>query len=90
MNQTQSTTHAPAWVAFTYASLAASLGTLFIGIIMLPVDLWMRAFLFIGVLMVVQSSVTVTKTLRDNHESGRMVNRIEDARTEKLLMDAGR
>jgi hypothetical protein len=32
----------------------------------------------------------MTKTPRDLHESARMVNRIEDARTEKLLMEAGR
>jgi hypothetical protein len=50
----------------------------------------MRAFLFIGTLMLVQSSITMTKTQRDLHESVRMVNRIEDARTEKLLMEVGR
>jgi hypothetical protein len=50
----------------------------------------MRAFLFMGMLMVVQSCVTLTKTQRDVHESARLVNRIEDARTEKLLMEAGR
>ncbi len=42
-----------------------------------------------GLLMTAQSSVTTTKTRRDMHEGTRTVNRIEDARTEKLLMDAG-
>ena len=63
---------------------------LVLGIAVLPIDLWMRAFLFMGMLMLVQSSITMTKTQRDRHESARMVNRIEDARTEKLLMDVGR
>lgn len=88
--QNQPPAHAPAWVMFTYVSFAASLAMLTIGIVMLPIDLWMRAFLFMGMLMLVQSCVTMSKTQRDNHESGRMVNRIEDARTEKLLMEAGR
>lgn len=90
MNQNPNAIHAPAWVFFTYVSFAASLGMLTLGIVLLPLDLWMRAFLFMGVLMLVQSCVTMTKTQRDVHEGSRLVNRIEDARTEKLLMDAGR
>ncbi len=59
------------------------------GIVMLPIDLWMRAYLFIGTLMLVQSCIIPTKTQRDMHESAKLVNRIEDARTEKLLMGQG-
>ncbi len=90
MNQNQPAVHAPAWVFFTYLSFAGSLAMLVIGIIMLPIDLWMRAFLFMGVLMLVQSCITMTKTQRDMHEGSRLMNRIEDARTEKLLMEASR
>ena len=43
-----------------------------------------------GTVMLIQSCVTMTKTVRDVHESRRMVNRIEDARTERLLMTAGK
>ncbi len=82
--------HAPAWVVFAYISFCASFGMLVLGIAILPIDFWMRAFLFIGVLMLVQSCITMTKTQRDLHENSRMVNRIEDARTEKLLMEAAR
>ncbi len=90
MNQQQNTAHGAAWVFFTYVSFAASLGMLVLGIALLPLDLWMRAFLFMGVLMLVQACVTMTKTQRDLHESARLMNRIEDARTEKLLVEAGR
>ena len=37
----------------------------------------------------VQSSITMTKTLRDVHESAKFVNRIEDAKAERLLMEIG-
>ncbi|MEJ1976081.1 MAG: YiaA/YiaB family inner membrane protein [Acetobacteraceae bacterium] len=47
--------HAPAWVLFTYVSFIASLVMVGGGIIMLPIDLWMRAFLVMGMLMLVQS-----------------------------------
>jgi len=37
--------------------------------------------------MLIQSCITLTKTVRDNDEAGKLVNRIEDAKTERLLMD---
>lgn len=89
MNQNTKTQHSPAWVFFTYLSFAVAIGMTTIGIFVLPIDLWGRAFLSMGLLMTVQSCITMTKTQRDMHEGTRMVNRIEDARTEKLLMDAG-
>ena len=90
MNQNQTPLHAPAWVFFTYASFAGSLAMLILGVAILPIDLWMRAFLFMGILMLVQSCITMTKTQRDLHEGSLLRNRIEDAKTEKLLMEAGR
>ncbi len=80
--------HAPAWVFFSYVSFGLALGVTGLGIYMLPVELWTRAFLAMGLLMTVQSCITMTKTQRDLHEGSRLVNRIEDARTEKLLLDA--
>ena len=46
-----------------------------------------RACLTMGLPMTVRSTTTMTQ--RGMHERTRLVNRIEDARTEQLLMDAG-
>ena len=46
----------------------------------------MKGYLLMGMAMLIQSCVTVTKTIRDVHESGKLVNRIEDAKAERLLM----
>jgi hypothetical protein len=43
-----------------------------------------------GFLMLIQSCITMTKTMRDNHESGKLVNRIEDAKAERILMEVER
>ncbi|HKA70196.1 MAG TPA: YiaA/YiaB family inner membrane protein, partial [Xanthobacteraceae bacterium] len=56
------------------------------GIIFLPVDMWVKAYFAMGVVLLIQTCITVTKTVRDVHESKRLVNRIEDAKTERLLM----
>lgn len=60
------------------------------GILFLPLDWWAKGYLAMGCVMLVQSCITMTKTVRDMHEATKLVNRIEDARTERLLLDAGK
>ena len=43
-----------------------------------------------GILMLVQTTVNITKTLRDNAESEKLIRKVEDARTEKLLVKFNR
>ena len=74
-----------AWAAFTFVSFAASLAMVALGILFLPVDLATRGYMAIGMMMLVQSSITVTKTARDRHESARLHKRVEEARVEELL-----
>jgi len=82
----QAVLHSPAWVSFSYASFAGAVGMVVAGIIFLPVDMWVKAYFAMGVVLLIQTCITVTKTVRDLHESKRLVNRIEDAKTERLLM----
>ena len=82
--------HSSAWVTFTYVSFAASAFMVAIGVFYLPIDLWMKGYLSMGIIMMIQSCVTLTKTIRDMHEGGKMVNRIEDAKTERLLMEVSK
>jgi hypothetical protein len=82
--------HSTAWVQFTYLSFFGSIGMLVLGIFFLPLDLWVRGYLAMGLTMSIQSCITMTKTLRDMHEASKLVNRIEDARTERLLMEVGK
>jgi len=89
MNATN-TDHSAAWVAFTYAMFVVSVAMVTLGIVFLPTDLAIKGYLAMGIAMLVQSCITVTKTVRDVQERGRLVNRIEDAKTERLLMEIDR
>ena len=80
------TQHSGAWVSFIYANFAGSMGLSALGIFFLPLDIWMRGFLVMGFAMAVSSSITLAKTLRDVEESAKLVAKIEDAKTEQLLM----
>ena len=79
--------HSQAWITFSYASFVAACVLVGGGIFLMPVDFWIKSYLLIGMVMIVQSAINVTKTLRDNHESERLINRLEDAKTEKLIRD---
>jgi hypothetical protein len=82
--------HSQAWVTFSYASFIGAIGMIAIGIIFAPIDVWLKAYFAMGAAMLVQACITVTKTVRDVHESASFLNRIEDAKTERLLMEIER
>jgi hypothetical protein len=82
--------HSWTWITFTYASFIVSLAMVAVAIIFVPADIAIKGYLAMGVAMLVQSCITLTKTIRDVHENARLVNRIEDAKTERLLMEIDR
>jgi hypothetical protein len=82
----QAAQHSQSWVTFTYASFLTSLAMVIAGILFMPLDTWIKGYFAMGIVMLVQSCITVTKTVRDVHEGRRLMNRIEDAKTERLLM----
>lgn len=90
MEQSNLIKHSNAWMTFTYAAFAGAAGMVGLGILFIPVDIWIKAYLAMGTVMLIQTCVTLTKTLRDQQEAGRLHNRIEDAKTEQLLMRTDR
>jgi len=82
--------HSSAFVTFSYISFGLSVVMVAGGVIVMPIDHWMKGFLAMGTVMLVQSCIILTKTIRDNVEAEKLLNRIEDARTERLLMDVSK
>ena len=82
--------HSQSWIVFTYVSFVAALAMVIGGIVLMPLDLAMKGYLAMGVVMLIQCCITLTKTIRDNDEAGKLVNRLEDAKTERLLMDVAK
>jgi hypothetical protein len=79
-------THSGAWVAFNYANVLIALVMTIGGVLFLPMDIWIKGYMLMGIAMLVSSSISVTKTIRDVQEAGRLISKIEDAKTEQLLM----
>jgi hypothetical protein len=77
----------PAWMFQVWASFALAVGGTAIGIAYLPLDGWLRAFLAMGLVFSVGSAFSLAKTLRDNHEAKRLLNRLSEAKTEKIIRE---
>ena len=76
-----------AWRFQTVISFVLSLGMTAIGILYMPADFWVKGFVLMGLIFTVGSSFTLAKTLRDDHEANKLINRIHSAKTEKILKD---
>ncbi len=76
-----------AWKAFTMVSFIIAAGMQAGGIYFLDASFAAKGFYAMSALMLVHTAISITKTLRDSEEASKMVNRIEDAKTEKLLTE---
>ncbi len=79
--------NSPGWMAFVWISFAASIGSMSLGIYHLPVEFWIKGYMAMGLLFSVGSCITLSKTLRDNHEARKLINRVTEVKTERMLHD---
>lgn len=75
------------WMIFTGLSFAVAAIMMALGIYNLEASFSAKGFYAMASLMLVHTTVTLTKTLRDRDEAEKFHNRLEEAKTEKLLMD---
>jgi hypothetical protein len=76
-----------AWNVFTYFNFAVGASMMAGGIYFLEASFAAKGFYAMAALMLVSSTVAITKTLRDTEESQRLYNKLDEARTERLLME---
>ena len=65
---TRKATNSSSWIMFTWICFA---------IIYMPMESWLRAYLGLSALFIVQSSISLSKTLRDQAEDQVDVSRPE-------------
>ena len=87
MDQYRKELDSPSWIAFVKVNWIIAISLTSCGILYLPVELWIKGFLGMGLLFSVASSFTVAKTLRDQHEAKKILRKIDDAQTEKILKE---
>ncbi len=76
-----------AWTLFTYVQFGIAASMMAGGIYFLEASFAAKGFYAMAAIMLVSSTAGITKAIRDAEESNRIHNKIEDARTEKLLAE---
>ena len=79
----------PGWIFFVKVSFACALGGMVFGVAVMPVEIWMRGYMILGTLFLTGATFTLSKTLRDQFEASKLINKLAQARTEKLLKEYG-
>lgn len=80
--------HTNSWSFLVWAGFVISFAATVIGLVAAPLMIWVKAFLGMGILFITVSCFSLAKTLRDQHEQRKLVNRVNEAKTEKLLSEA--
>ncbi len=75
------------WVFFVKVSFAIAVLAAGAGVVLAPVDIVLKGYMAISALFLISTTITLSKTLRDEHEGQRIVNRISEARTNQLLKE---
>ncbi|WP_318488921.1 YiaA/YiaB family inner membrane protein [Photobacterium leiognathi] len=75
------------WLTYAKATFAIAAIAMIISIVKLPGDLIIKGYYSICSLFLVSATITLSKAVRDEVESDRLINKIEEAKTAKLLND---
>ena len=87
MDQFELNSSTSAWDFFVKTAFAIAIGATLTGIYLLPGELVVKGYFLISSLFLVFSTITMSKTIRDKHESDRLHNKISEARTTKIIRD---
>ncbi|MCB0850637.1 MAG: hypothetical protein KDD63_00220 [Bacteroidetes bacterium] len=87
MNVSEQKQNTSAWRFQVWASFIISLGLTMGGVFYLPVDFWIKGYLAMGLMFLIGSCFSLAKTIRDDHEASSLINRVKQAKTEKMLSE---
>ncbi len=86
MNQ-EIQSNSKAWMFYVKTAFVAAIIAVGCGIVMMPAELMVKGYFAISTLFLVSSTITLSKTLRDEHESQRLLNKISEAKTNQILRE---
>jgi hypothetical protein len=81
------TADTPAWRFQTWAAFVLSLAATSVGIWWLPVGIWEKGFLGLGLWFTVSSCFALAKSERDRHEAEKLTARVAEHQVERVLRD---
>ncbi len=88
MNEVNYTAHnSTGWMFFVKSCFGLAVAAMALAIVFAPTQIWVKGYLAMGSLLLMASSFMLSKSVRDDFEAQKAVNRIADAKTEQMLRD---
>jgi len=87
MKDFESQANSTGWLLFVKLSFVISLAAMLAAILFMPGDLMLKGYMGLNSLFIVSSTIMVSKTLRDEHESNKIINKISEAKTNKIISE---
>ena len=70
----------PAWTFFAWISFMLSVLLMSLGVYYMPVELWIKGYLVMGLFFTIGSTFTLSKMMRDRHEADRAEQAYQERR----------
>ncbi len=87
MNDTINATNSTSWLFFVKLTFGISIAAMIAFIFFMSGDLLTKGYLALNTLFIVSATIMMSKTLRDEHEASKLVNKISEAKTNKILKE---
>lgn len=75
------------WLFFVKLTFGISIAAMIAFIIIMEGSLLMRGYLALNSLFLISTTITLSKTMRDEHESQSINHKISEAKTNKILKE---
>jgi hypothetical protein len=89
MNENIAMPSSNGWILFVKLTFAISLISMGLFIFFMDGSLLVKGYMALNSLFLVSSTIMLSKTLRDEHEAERLLNKINEAKTNKILKEYG-
>lgn len=73
------------WLFFVKASFGIAILAIAAGILFVPASYLVKGYFALSALFLISSTITLSKSIRDEHEANRLINKVSEARTTKIL-----
>jgi hypothetical protein len=75
------------WLFFVKAAFVIAVVATAAGIMLMPGGILMQAYIALSALFLVSATITLSKTMRDDHEAQRLIHKVSEARTNKIIRE---
>lgn len=77
-----------AWIYFTGSCFTIALTMILAGIILMPTEIWVKAYLTMGTLFLVATSFTLSKTVRDTSDQRSLAASVDKSIFARILRES--